>query len=128
MDACSADARRDPEEPGVNAIGRAFDSEVVAVLGATSAGLPAWEGGNEKHGVFTHFLLEGLKGDAQNGDHLVTVYSLYTYVVERVSKWAGDHGKTQVPTISIAGRGDLVLVDRSRASPASPSGWQRPRG
>lgn len=50
----------------------------------TSQEASRWGGG---HGVFTHFLLEGLQGKADaNGDHLVTVGELFRYVRQKV-RW-----------------------------------------
>lgn len=44
---------------------------------------PMWGGG---HGVFTHFLIEGLKGKADfNGDGTVTAGELFDYVRQQVS-------------------------------------------
>jgi uncharacterized caspase-like protein len=41
-----------------------------------------WGGG---HGVFSYFLLEGLRGKADaDGDHLVTVGELFRFVRQRV--------------------------------------------
>jgi tetratricopeptide (TPR) repeat protein len=48
-----------------------------------------WGGG---HGVFTHFLLSGMRGDADNQpkDGIVTVGELFDYVRENVKKATGD--------------------------------------
>jgi len=41
------------------------------------------------HGLFTHYLIEGLKGAAdKDGDGLVTIHELYDYVYEQVSQQA----------------------------------------
>jgi uncharacterized caspase-like protein len=47
-----------------------------------SAESPRWGGG---HGVFTHFLLEGLRGRADsNGDRMITVGELFRFVRQQV--------------------------------------------
>jgi TPR repeat protein len=60
---------------------------------------PRWGGG---HGVFTHYLLEGLNGAADsegdgNNDQIVTLGELFEYVRRHVSR---DTRSAQVPTIS----------------------------
>jgi len=43
-----------------------------------------------QHGVFTHFLLEGLKGKADmDNDSLITVDEVYSYVSDQVPKATG---------------------------------------
>jgi uncharacterized caspase-like protein len=59
------------------------------VLTATDATQYAWEGdkviGNTQKSVFTHFLIEGLKGDADlDGDGRIDVDELYDYTYEQV--------------------------------------------
>lgn len=59
------------------------------VLTATDATQYAWEGdkviGDTQKSVFTHFLIEGLKGDAdQNGDGSIDIDELYDYAYEQV--------------------------------------------
>lgn len=64
-----------------------FNEEGKAVLTAadvneSSLESARWGGG---HGVFTHFLLEGLRGDADaNRDRLVTLGELFRFVRQRV--------------------------------------------
>nr|AAU82845.1 polysaccharide deacetylase [uncultured archaeon GZfos1D1] len=51
-----------------------------------------------KHGIFTYYLAEGLKGKADlNGDGVVTVDELYSYVYEQVTKKARQLGGGQHP-------------------------------
>lgn len=59
------------------------------VLTATDATQYAWEGdkviGNTQKSVFTHFLIEGLKGDAdRNSDGRIDIDELYDYAYEQV--------------------------------------------
>jgi len=64
-----------------------------------------WGGG---HGVFTHHLLEGLRGKADNNTGVVTVGALFDYVREQVRKDTGDQ---QHPVIgSTAFDRNLALV------------------
>ena len=56
---------------------------------------------DENNGLFTYYLLKGLKGEADNGDKIVTVEELYTYVAKNVydttaTLYGADH---QVPLL-----------------------------
>ncbi len=43
-----------------------------------------------RQGVFSHFLIRGLKGEAdRDGDRVVTMRELYQYVRERTSEYTG---------------------------------------
>jgi uncharacterized caspase-like protein len=57
-----------------------------------------WGGG---HGLFTHFLLEGMRGKADTNpkDGTVTVRELFDYVREQVSEAAQKEGRSQHPVI-----------------------------
>jgi formylglycine-generating enzyme required for sulfatase activity len=85
VDAC----RNDPQE------GRGIDGDTaprpprgVGALFSCSAGERAFETGKlgKGHGVFFHFVLEGLKGGAVNEDGEVTWDRLREYVKRRVSR------------------------------------------
>jgi len=68
-------------------IGNAIDG--VGVLSASSASEfsqegKAWGGG---HGVFTYYLVRGLKGEAdKDGDGIVTMREIYDYIYRSVSE------------------------------------------
>jgi formylglycine-generating enzyme required for sulfatase activity/uncharacterized caspase-like protein len=81
------------------------------VLTATDATQFAWEGekviGDTQKSVFTHFLIEGLKGQAdRNGDGRIDVDELYDYAYEEVVR----RTPKQTPgKWSYRQQGDLVL-------------------
>jgi LysM repeat protein len=93
------------------------------VLTATDATQYAWEGenviGDTQKSVFTHFLIEGLKGDAdQNGDGRIDVDELYDYAYEQVvlrtpkqtpGKW------------SYRQQGDLILRENLKPRQVKPT-------
>jgi len=55
------------------------------VLSASAEGEEAFESPALEHGVFTHFLLQGLNGAADlNGDYRITLWELYEYVAAEV--------------------------------------------
>ncbi|MFQ5640451.1 MAG: caspase domain-containing protein, partial [bacterium] len=61
-----------------------------------SSGYPA-----KKHGLFTYFLLKGLRGDAdQNSDNAITVKELEEYLAAHVKRTAGLLDREQTPYVS----------------------------
>lgn len=87
---------------GGKAVGaRSFDQlEAAAGLHAllsTKAGKISYEDDTLGSGVFTHFLVEGLRGQAAGADGLITFHDLATYVVDGVSTYGFQHGQMQVP-------------------------------
>ncbi len=76
--------------------------EGVLVFNSCSPGQRAQEDSKLRHGVFTHFLLQGLKGDAdRDEDQRVTLGELSKYVGERTQKYVADKfNDFQVPKLS----------------------------
>ncbi|MBI4545731.1 MAG: caspase family protein [Gemmatimonadetes bacterium] len=71
----------------------AFTASEAAQLSQEGA---EWGGG---HGVYTHFLLEGLRGDAdEDKDYIVTLGELMEYTRDRVRRATRN---AQIPTISL---------------------------
>ena len=88
------------------------------VLSAAGEAQDAFESPSLGHGVFTHFVLEGLKGAADlNGDSRVTAWELYEYVRVEVADFVlAERGAIQVP--QIAGEGETrVIVASSQETP-----------
>src|SRR4029077_7158520 len=63
----------------------------VAALFSCSSGQIAWESDKLKHGVFFHYVIEGLRGEAKNRAGAVTWARLTEYVTDKVSE--------EVPTL-----------------------------
>ena len=77
------------------------------VLTASRAGEVSEERDNLGHGVFTYYLLEGLKGKAdQDGDGIITVDEVYAYVSNKVPEATGQN---QHPVKKGEVEGQLVL-------------------
>lgn len=94
-------------------------AEGFALLAATSAEDVALESGDEKHGVFTHYLLKGLAGEAdRNNKGFVSFRDLEAHVLDALRHWSIQKGGLiQVPTARSEGRGDPILADyRSSAT------------
>ncbi len=87
--------------------------KVRATLSAARPGQRAFEWPKVGHGVFTHFLLEGLKGAAAEDSGAVSVDSLARYVQRQVSDWTEKYLKgrqSQLPWLLKDGVAPLVLL------------------
>ena len=85
---------------------------VSATLYACSVGERAYEWAEKKHGVFSYYLLEGLKGEAANADGDVTIADLADYTQQKVVDWAQTYrGKKQTPWLSLQGGSKLILAE-----------------
>ena len=122
VDAC----RNDPTEGRAAAIPFAPEPAPasIAALFACSDGEVAWDaaelGGG--HGVFFHFVIEGLKGDADasagNRDGKVSLAELLAYTQDKVPDYvSGRRGKRQMP-ILLGNTGRITLLDLSGSHPA----------
>ena len=122
VDAC----RNDPTEGRAAAI--PFASEPppasIAALFACSDGEVAWDasdlGGG--HGVFFHYVIEGLKGDADasagNRDGKVSLAELLAYTQDKVPDYVSfRRGRRQMP-ILLGNTGRITLLDLSGFRPA----------
>jgi hypothetical protein len=94
---------------GIDAGGAPPPPQGVGILLSCAAGQRAvegerWGGG---HGVFFHYVLEGLKGKARDEEGIVTWDSLRTYVKKRVPKDQAD----QTPEYAGRETGVPVLID-----------------
>jgi uncharacterized caspase-like protein len=89
MDACRNElkVRRDSSTRSLNAESVTIPTGVGALF-SCKAGEFAHESSKLKHGVFFHFVLEGLRGAAQDEDNEVTWLSLRAYVTKKVRREA----------------------------------------
>ena len=82
---------------------------VIATLYACSVGERAYEWPNKHHGIFSYYLLQGMKSH-QHGD--LTIDELSSYVKSKVNEWAMDYlgtNKTQTPRLDTIGNGKFVF-------------------
>ena len=88
-------------------------------LRASSIGESAQESEELSGAIFTHFLISGLRGDADaDGDGRVTLAELYSYTYRRTLLRTGSASVLQHPAlaVSLAGAGEVVLTRPSAAS------------
>lgn len=87
------------------------DATGRVVLSSCYINEKSWEYPEKKHGVFSYFLLEGLKGKADSGgDGYVTVSEVNSYVTQKVKAWAFQNRKQQTPNQKIEGSGEILLT------------------
>jgi formylglycine-generating enzyme required for sulfatase activity len=84
--------------------------DIIATLFASSKGQRAYEWEEKKAGVFSYYLVDGLRGKACDNNKKVTLGGLYSYVKENVSEWSLDNGKQQIPWLVTDGYADITLV------------------
>jgi Caspase domain len=111
IDAC----RDDPSSKGTAAIVPIRDtraSEGLRILYSTASGDVSYEDDSLQHGIFSHFLIEGLSGKAANPqDHLITFGDLNSYVTEAMRKYGTNrHGGVQIPYESGESSGDFLVA------------------
>ncbi|MDP6999898.1 MAG: SUMF1/EgtB/PvdO family nonheme iron enzyme, partial [Candidatus Poribacteria bacterium] len=103
-------ARAVKVQPGV---GRSGQPAVSATLYACSVGERAYEWAEKGHGVFSYYLLQGLKGEAANAEGDVSINDLAAYTQQKVVEWAQSRrGKEQTPWLDQSGGAKLVLVEK----------------
>jgi TPR repeat protein len=85
----------------------------VAALFSCSPGEKAFENERLQHGVFFHFVIEGLKGAADaDHDRQVTLPELEMFVKKRVSDYVrAEHGASQMPELRGTTRGLASVIN-----------------
>src|SRR5437879_1280520 len=117
IDACrNVPGTRDAEKPRTMADFKA--AEGMAILLATKPGAYSYEDPDLSHGVFTYFLLDGLRGKAAGKDGFVTFHDLSDYVERSVSAYAMKKDQAQKPlaTLKDVG-GDFLLATGAPPKP-----------
>jgi hypothetical protein len=85
IDAC----RNDPNIAGSKAVGNMgfvdSKSKGVKILYATEIGTVSWESSRLRHGVFSHFLIKALRGEAADANGIISFGTVKAYVQQHVS-------------------------------------------
>ncbi len=86
-------------------------SEGRVVISACDVNEVSLEISNMNHGLFTHYLLEGLRGHGdKDQDGLVTIDELYEYVYDKVSRHARKFGGSMRPVRKGSVTGKIYLT------------------
>jgi hypothetical protein len=141
VDAC----RSEPERPGAKDIGTGGGSEAfskalenpprgICVMTSCAVKQRSWEDPKLGHGVFMHFLLEGLDGKASDtGDGRVTMMSLFKYASNMTRGYVADKfNEAQTPSFRgelEGGDFDLGVIPNSAVvvAPPKPAAAAGPR-
>ncbi len=90
----------------------------AAILAACRRGEVAYNHDASAHGVFTHYLLEGLKGAAVGkSKRFITFDDIKDYVTHHVKRWAYLNGKHQWPNAKTRVMGDPPIIDLELSTP-----------
>jgi len=87
------------------------EAEGFAILSSCRIGQLSYDYPEKNHGVFSHYLLEGLRGSADSdGDCIITVPNANNYVSKRLHEWSISKGLQQNPTFEYKVSGDFIFV------------------
>jgi len=123
VDACRDDPKADRGSRGIDADSAPSPPRGVAALFSCSAGEKAFEVQQFQHGIFFHFLLDGLSGKARNVDNEVTMNSLAEYVSTKVSRNVPTligEGAKQSPNLKVDWSGPSPVLVTITALPDTP--------
>ena len=114
LDACHSGAdigKKGPQPMTKEFIERVFEqAEGMAILASCKQGQFSYEWGLQEGSVFTHYLLDALKGEAdRDGKGFVSVLDASRHVTNGVKLWASQRDVSQTPTLQSAIAGDIIL-------------------
>jgi len=119
IDACRNDAGSGARDVTRRSFAQLNAAEGMRVLYSTRAGSVSYEDDALKHGVFTYYLLRGLRGEAAGSDGLVTFQDLAGYVSQSVLAYGVKTGRIQRPFEAGEASGDFLLVKSGTAGAPS---------
>ena len=99
VDACRNDPTRSMSDSGVKAIGKveSVPPGVTAIFSCADTE-KSYEDSKLGHGVFTHFLMQGLDGKAADKEGVVTILDLYKYVQKETQGYVvARYNQSQIP-------------------------------
>jgi uncharacterized caspase-like protein len=115
LDACHSGADiggKGPKPMSAEFIRRVFEQAAgMVILASCTQGQLSYEWQAQERSVFTHFMLEALKGEADRDDKgFVTVQDTNRHVVNGVKLWASQRNVSQTPTLEYRAAGDIILT------------------
>ena len=116
LDACFSGANRESEvllagaRPVFMEVDELKVSGNLTVFSAASGRQISSAWPEKKHGLFSYFLMKGMRGDADvNGDREITMGELGDYIKENVSDMAGMLDREQTPGLQTVDRGKVLV-------------------
>lgn len=115
LDACHSGADiggKGPKPMSPEFIQRVFEQAAgLAILSSCQQGQLSYEWQARERSVFTHYLLEALRGEADQAEKgFVTVQDASWHVVDGVKLWASQWDTSQTPTLQYTVAGDIILT------------------
>ena len=115
FDACHSGARKDKSGSGAMGpdLANYIEQQVEGRVMLSSCGLDevAYEDPKSRHGIFTKYLIDGLRGRADdNGDGVVSASEASNYTSTSVKTWAFQNGKKQNPRMRANVSGQIILT------------------
>jgi formylglycine-generating enzyme required for sulfatase activity len=114
IDACRARAEAGAKGGELLSYRNLGSSSGLRIMNATSPHGTSYEYGDLGNGVFSHFLIKGLQGEAAGPDGLITFNDLRGYVTGEVVKYGEAHHNAQIPYEGGDAQGDFLIT---RATP-----------
>ncbi len=127
LDSCHSGSIRGVKDSGIMTR-ELFNSvfpppEGFVVMASCKLNEVSFEWGEVEHGVFSYYLLEGLRGGAyRSDDSIITVSDAHQYTSSKVKQWAFPKGLEQNPTLEQAVTGAIPLVSLRKESVITTSG------
>jgi hypothetical protein len=94
------------------------EAQGIGILASSTQDERSFEVADKGHGVFTYYLLEGLRGDGDTTpkDRIITLNEIANYVAQKVRDWSSSQGVSMRPNLEFQGTGDMVLLTMRGAS------------
>jgi len=125
VDACRNDASRSLAASSQSFVRDSY-AQGLAVLQSTQPGGFSFEDAKLGHGVFTHYLVQGLGGEAADKDGWITFDGLRNYLTKKVRQHVEDRfGHVQAPYASTDYTGTFVLAKYSQSVERQVQNLQR---
>ncbi len=99
---------------------RLADGEGRVIVASCKPDEVSWELKDMRNGLFTHYLLEGLRGAAADDAGEVSIIDLYQYAAKKVKAYKLPEGRTQTPWIKAATEDFVVAIKTQETPPPVP--------
>jgi tetratricopeptide (TPR) repeat protein len=97
--------------------------EGICILAASQAYQGAYPSEDQDHSIFTYFMLEGLRKNAESvdGNGNVTPYTLNKYISKKINNLSPEKRRRQKPSMKSETSGEIVLASYPELRLPSPS-------
>lgn len=112
MDACHSGAGKDVDVMKERTQEELSRGKGFYTISSCSSEEVSHEWHEKKHGVFTYYLTEALKGSVKpDADGKLIIDNVYNWVFSQVTKWAAQNKCAQTPMRFASGSGSISLID-----------------